>query len=256
MAGRRNRKGKGRGRRMKRHPISKGLAGVPDVASLTEVVNQRATQGLFYSSGTTYRLYDMSLGSCPRATLVGNAYQEYRIRRITLTFKTSIDTFAGGGYAVPQLYYMIDKRGAIPSTFTLDTLTHMGAIPRRFDDKKIMIKYAPVVLQSSLTDPTLLTTAASSGQTSPWLPCNKSPLQGGAFQPSDVDHFGVAWFVYVPAGQTLITYDIDISVDFEFRKPCWTGAPAPGTTVAKNWNEYVPVVGTKDFPANTTVLVT
>lgn len=235
-------KGKGKGRarktKMKRHPISKGLGGVPDQASLTEVVNNRAPSGAFYSTNLGYRFYNCSLNLFPRAQTVGSAYQEFRIRRITLAFKSTADTFLSsvGNAAIPQLYYMVDKKGVVPTNFTVDTLTSMGALPRRFDDKLKKILWAPAVLQSSLTDPLALSTAAAAANISPWLPTNNSPGTTGAYVPSDVDHLGVSWFVYVPNGSTPIQYDVDIFVDFEFRKPLWK-APATGPK-ALEWNEY------------------
>lgn len=231
-------KAKGHGRKMRKHPISKGLGGVPDQASLTETVNNRALSGAFYTSNQGYRFYNCSLNLFPRAQTVGSCYQEFRIRRITLVFKTTSDTYLSsvGNAVVPQLYYMVDKKGAIPINFTVDTLQSMGALPRRFDDKMKKILWAPAVLQSSLTDPLALSTAASAANISPWLPTNNQPGAAGAFVPSDVDHLGVSWFVYVPNGSTPIQYDIDIFVDFEFRKPLWK-APALGPK-ALQWNEY------------------
>lgn len=220
----------------KRHPISKGLGGVPDQASLTEVLTNRNPSGAFYTTNTGYRFYNCSLGLFPRAQTVGSAFQEFRIRRITLAFKSTADTFLSsvGNAAIPQLYYMIDRKGTIPTNFTIDTLTQMGALPRRFDDKLQKIKYAPAVLQSSLTDPLALTTSASAAQITPWLPTNSSPGTLGPFIASDVDHLGVSWFVYVPNGSQPIQYDIDIFVDFEFRKPLWKTALGPK---ALEWNE-------------------
>lgn len=231
-------KGKGRGRRMRKHPISKGLGGVPDQASLTETVNNRAPSGAYYTSNLGYRFYNCSLNLFPRAQTVGSCYQEFRIRRITLCFKTTADTFLSsvGNAAVPQLYYMVDKKGAVPINFNVDTLQAMGALPRRFDDKMKKILWAPAVLQSALTDPLALSTAASASNISPWLPTNNQPGAAGTFVPSDVDHLGCSWFVYVPNGSQPIQYDIDIFVDFEFRKPLWK-APPVGPK-ALEWNQY------------------
>ncbi|ALE29614.1 coat protein [Lake Sarah-associated circular virus-13] len=236
--GGKGRKGGAKGRKGKKYPISKGLGGVPDVASLTEVISNKAQTGAFYNTNNSYRLYDLSLNSCPRATLVGQAYQEFRMRRITLVYKTTTDSFIGGNYAVPNLYYMIDKKGAVPANFTVDTLAQMGAILRRIDDKTIKVQWAPAVLQASLTDPTALSVGVASAQISPWLPTNNSPGAVGLFQASDVDHFGLSWIVYVPVGATSVPYDVDIFVDFEFRKPRWNTpeAPPPGS-LALNWNQ-------------------
>jgi len=226
-------------RTMKKNPISRGLGGVPDVASLTESITNRRASGAFYQSNQSYRLYDTSLSQCPRAMAVASAYQEYRIRRVSLCFKPMSDTFTSGTLAaIPNLYFMVDKKGAISSNFTLDNLTQMGATPRRFDDKMIVVKYAPAVLLDSYD--TSFGTAAASALISPWLPTTSGVGNSGTFTPSSIDHLGISWLVYVPNFNTLVYYDIDIKVDFEFRKPLWTPAPGPPPPPALNWNE-VPV---------------
>lgn len=250
MAGKRGRVARKRmmRKRKTRHPISKGLSGVPEVASLTEVVNNRAPSGAFYTTNIGYRFYNCSLNLFGRASTVASCYQEYRIRRITLVFKTTADTFLSsvGNASVPQLYYMVDKKGAIPGNFTIDTLQQMGALPRRFDDKLKKIVWSPAVLQSSLTDPLALSTSVAASQTHPWLPTNNSPGAIGVFVPSDVDHLGVSWFVYVPNGSTPIGYDIDIFVDFEFRKPLWKTVSGPK---ALEWNQLYSTVPVDPAPA-------
>jgi len=176
----------------------------------------------------------MSLALCPRAALVGEAYQEFRIRKITVVYKTTLDTFSGATQCAPQMYYMIDRKGAVPSNFVPDTLSQMGAIPRRFDDKNLKVSWAPAVLQASLTDPGALSTGVAAAQISPYLPTNNSP-GATTYTPSDVDHFGLSWVAYVTAGFAQVGYDIDIFVDFEFRKPRWN-APPPTSSKATDWN--------------------
>jgi len=180
----------------------------------------------------------MSLALCPRAVLVAPAYQEFRFRKITVVYKTTVDTFTGASVAAPQMYYMIDKKGAVPSNFTIDTLSQMGAIPRRFDDKTLKVSWAPAVLQASLTDPGALTTGVAAAQISPWLPTNNAP-GATTFTPSDVDHFGLSWMAYIPFGFTAVGYDVDIFVDVEFRKPRFN-APPPGSAQAVDWNSPKP----------------
>lgn len=239
MAPRKNmKKGQSKKRNTK---ISRGLGGVPEVASLTEIISNRATQGVgFYAGAVSYRLTNMSLALCPRAVQVAQAYQEYRIKRITLAFKPLFDTFTAGGVnvSVPYLYYMVDKRLAVPFNFTVDTLKSMGATPKRFDDKTIVAKYAPAVLQSAITDPGSLTTALAAATISPWLPTSSAPSQIGTYVPSDVDHTGIVWQLYQPGTVPVMYYDIDIMVDYEFRKPRLGGPsdPPPGLKTLQ-WNE-------------------
>lgn len=229
-------------RRMNRkYPISKGLGGVPDVASLTESLTNRNPNSSFYFTNLSYRLYNLSLQLLPRATIVGQAYQEFRFRRVTVVYKTSQDTFTGVNSCVPQLYYMVDKKGAVPSNFTIDTLVQMGATPKRFDDKLRKISWAPAVLQSSLTDPAALSVGVAAAQISPWLPTNNSPGAISPFVASDVDHFGLSWQANVPGGGLQVGYDVDIIVDVEFRKPRFN-APAPTSPMALDWNHKLPEV--------------
>lgn len=239
----RKRVGKGRARRMRRHPISKGLGGVPDVASLTENITVNTSGRPTYNVNQGYGLYNVSLATTSRARIVAEAYQEFRIRRITLVYKGAIDTYTNqigvtpvNMLSVPYLYYLVDKKMTLSNTFDYLELQASGCIPRRMDDKNIKVKYAPAVLQSALTDPTALSTAVASAQISPWLPCNVKP-QDGTGNPSDVDHTGIAWWVR-QAGVTTaggsgnggVAYDVEILVDFEFRKPrLQVVAPAVGT---------------------------
>lgn len=228
-------------RRAKKLPISRGLGGVPDVASLTEVISIRAPNAAQYFSNQSYRLYNMSLALLPRASLVAQAYQEFRIRRITVVYKANLDTFTAATNSIPQMYYMVDKKGAVPSNFTVDTLQQMGSIPRRFDDKTLTVRYTPAVLQSSLTDPTALSVGVAAAQLKPWLPTNNSP-NATTFTPSDVDHFGLSWQALTTGGSSVIGYDIDIMVDVEFRRPRWN-SPAPSVPKALDWNFKSEVLG-------------
>jgi len=232
MPGRKRMNRRPRRRMNRRRPISRGLAGVPDKASLTEAISIRSQGQPNYNSGVSYRLYNISLSTCPRATLVGEAYQEFCISRITVVFKCGQDTFSGAGNVAPQLYYMVDKKGAVPANFNVDTLIQMGAIPRRFDDKNVKINWKPAVLQASLTDPGALSTGVAAAQISPWLPTNNSP-GAAAFTPSDVDHFGLSYLTQVNGAA--VGYDVDVFVDFVFRKPRWN-APAPTEPKAVEWN--------------------
>lgn len=202
---------------------------------MTETISLKSGQGAFYSTNVSYRLYNLSLALCSRATLVAEAYQEFRIRRITLIYRTTQDTFLTNLGAVPQLYAMVDKRGAIPINFDEQTLQSMGAVPRRFDDKNVMVKYTPSVLQSSLTDPALLTVQVASARDKPWLPTNISP-NVSVFAPSDVDHFGLSWRACVPLGAQAVLYDIDIKVDFEYRKARFNTF-SPNAPPALDWNK-------------------
>jgi len=243
MAPRRKMNRRQRRKMNRKYPISRGLGGVPDVASLTESITNRNPNSPFYTTNQNYRLYNVSLQILPRAVQVAQAYQEFRIRRITVVYKAGADTFvlnpAGTLAAAPQLYYIVDKKAAVPSNFTIDTLTQMGATPKRFDDNLRKISWAPAVLQSSLTDPAALSTSVAAAQISPWLPTNGSPGQT-AFVASDVDHLGLSWMAFVPGGAAAVGYDVDVIVDVEYRKPRFN-APSPSSPQALDWNHKTTV---------------
>lgn len=224
----------------KSYPISRGLSGVPEKASLTEQVGLSTTGQGIYNTNQSYVLYNASLALTSRARLVAQAYQEYRIRRVSLVWKAGPDTFNISGAAatstsVPQLYYLVDRKMAVPSAFDFVTLQQSGALPKRFDDKNVKATFAPAVLQSSISDPGALTTALAASNISPWLPTNSTP-QDNTNNVSDVDHTGIVWYVRqsatggFPSGRT--TYDVDIMFDIEFRKPRLTIARSPLPPVA------------------------
>lgn len=167
-----------------------------------------------------------------RASLVAGGYQEFRIPRITLVWKAGLDTFqardslGSTATSVPQLYYMVDKLCTLPGNFDLSTMLAVGAIPRRFDDKNVKVAYKPKVMQSSMIDRLAPATQVAMGKTSPWLPTNAVP-NDTTFAPSNVVHTGIAWWVR-QSGVSVFSsnYDVEIILDFEFRKPRILG-PTP-----------------------------
>jgi len=118
---------------------------------------------------------------------------------------------------VPNLFYMIDKPQAIPTTATLETLKQMGAKPKRFDDKNVVISWTPGVLLNANAG--ALASALSKPLISPWLNTNATP--DAAWTPNSVDHSGL--FNYLEAGGITgdgrYEYGVDIEVQFQFRKP-------------------------------------
>lgn len=215
-------RGKGKGkRRGYRRPRS-----VPDYASLT--VSQWIQTNT--AANTMYNLRNIALNQFRRAVQVANAYQHYRIKKVTLEFKPSLDTFpagiggvGGAGLQVPYLIYMIDKSGSIPTLVGSDDLRQMGARPIRFDDKTIKVSWRPSVLQEVFGNTAPLT-GQSQYKISPWLSTNANALNPGSFVPSGIDHLGIFWKVDRPGGNLPpdvpeYTYDVQITVDFEFKKP-------------------------------------
>jgi len=217
-------------RRNRRNPKTKRGKGrknfrkardVPDMASLS--VKRSMTTGsppTAFSGNTLYSLMNTQLLDFPRAVQVAAAYQHYRIKKITLTFKPSYDTFTNGGLSTkPNLYYMIDKSGSIPTNSTLEGLKQMGAKPRQLDEKNLTVSWRPSVLESVMVASGGAGGPASSKYNiSPWLTTTADNVSPGAFSPSGVDHLGLYW--YLDQLQTGgYQYAIEVEVQFQFKKP-------------------------------------
>lgn len=194
---------------------------VGEYASLSEVRTLTAPGGFVYNQ--MYSAMNISLADYVRAPIVAQAYQHYRIKYVTLTFKPNYDTFsseATTGYSKPYFYYMIDKAGAIPSTITLEGLKGMGAKPRQLDEKPITVGWSPSVLNEVLTSGGLAATAQGSAyKISPWLNTNNTSVNT-LWNPSSVDHLGCYWMATAQNYSTINnTYQVEIEVQFEFKKP-------------------------------------
>jgi len=165
----------------------------------------------------------VSLGEFPRASMISQGYQEYRITNVRWTFKPQFDTFLAGSDAttvlrVPQFYYMIDKAATLPLTTTFADLVSMGARPHRFDDKNIVVSYAPAVVLG--VDAAASSTIKSQmKKTSPWLSTNDNI--DSAWAVSTAQHNGL--FYYLDAGGITgdgrYEYSVSVECQFEFRKP-------------------------------------
>ena len=201
----------------------RAVRNVPDVASCSETRSFVAKP--LNQMGS---LMNTQLNQFPRATKIAQGYQMYRIKSIALRFKPSFDTFinSGNAYQKPFLYYMIDKSGSIPANVTLEGLKQMGAKPRVFDEKAVVVAWKPSVL-------TFGATALSSGiglpnkyVISPWLSTSENVT--GLWTASLVDHLGI-YFMATAAltGEAPpISYDYEVEVQFEFKKPLITASTA------------------------------
>jgi len=142
---------------------------------------------------------------------------------VKFTFRPQFDTFmantdAATALRVPQFYYMIDKAQSLPLGTTLATLRSMGAKPRRFDDKNIIVQYAPGVQQVVWDGGAIQVPAAP--KISPWLSTNATP--DGAWLPSTVDHGGLFYILDTQGplpGDGQYEYGVEVEVQFQFRKP-------------------------------------
>lgn len=222
-----NRKSKAPGKRAarkgRRAPRSRRGGDVPDMASLS-VKRSLATPippyGIGFATNTLYSLMNTQLSDYTRAVLVAQAYQHYRIKKVTLTFKPSFDTFTNGGISSkPNLYYMIDKSGAIPTNASLEALKQMGAKPIQLDEKNLTVSWAPSVLESVMYAAGGTGAASSSKyKVSPWLTTTADNVSPGVFIANAVDHLGLYWYVdqLVAGGYQ---YTVECEVQFQFKKP-------------------------------------
>lgn len=199
--------------------------GVPEWASCTESVSLANITGVAnYTMNQMYALNNTNLTQyINRALPISQNYQHYRIKRIKLEFIPQMDTFqntagaVGTGLLVPSFYYMLNKSGSVPPNPTPDNLRSMGAKPIRFDEKVITVAWRPSVLQENQG---VLGDVGSGYKISPWL---STQVQTAPPGPSSVQHLGIYWVVarpgILPAGIVELTYDIKITVEFQFKKP-------------------------------------
>lgn len=202
---------------------------VPDMASLsvTSTLVPPAGNPNFLTN-TLYNMLNVQLADYDRAATVAAAYQHYRIKKITLRFRPTVDTFTQGGPSKPYLYYMIDKSGSIPTTITIEGMKRMGAKPIAFDEKQISVSWRPSVLQDTAVNAAGLASQPNKYQISPWLSTTANAISP-AFVPSNVDHLGIYWQVDQQfAGG--YGYHCEVEVQFQFKKPIWKGVQ--GATAA------------------------
>lgn len=171
------------------------------------------------NANTAYFDYATSLARCERASAIARGYQEFRIKKVEYHFIPMTDTFLPGQNTVPQLYFRIDKTGALNDFTSVSQLVQTGCKPRRMDDKNIVVKFAPGVLTYA-RDAVNATNPWSEPKISPWLTTNKNNLSTVSWSASSIDHLGLAWFVeQINTGGAVTTYSLREVVHFEFRKP-------------------------------------
>lgn len=171
------------------------------------------------NANVAYYDYTTSLARCERAAAIARGYQEFRIKKIEYHFVPLTDTFLPGQNTVPQLYFRIDKTGALNDFTSVAQLVQTGCKPKRMDDKNLIVKFAPGVL-AYVRDAVQATNPWSQLKVSPWLTTNKNNLTSVSWAASSVDHLGIAWFVeQIGTGGAVTTYSLRQIVHFEFRKP-------------------------------------
>lgn len=209
-------------RQYKKRVVRRRRLDVRDVAGVT------VTQNSFgISANTMYTLRNFSLSNNVRASTVSQGYQFYRIKSVSIKWIPYFDTFQPGtsaGYGVPQLYYMVDKAGLIPSNADLNTLKKMGAKPIRFDDKNITRSFKPAILIDSNdngTGPAPVIAYSGALKVSPWLPTNANAGNQVPFAVNSVDHRGMSFYVQAQAFNLAQVGEIEITINYEFKKPLW-----------------------------------
>lgn len=170
-----------------------------------------------------YRNFQLADLAFDRSQAVAQAYQQFRIKYIRITFRPNYDTYQAGppGNArVPQLYFMYDKSNSIPTNANAGTFSSIGCRPYRMDDKNLVRAWKPTVLNAPMTANAIVT--ASQVLTSPWLSTNaNSGNPGAAWAPSEVDHLGCAFYITNTVAGDAQIYNADVEILFEFRKPTW-----------------------------------
>lgn len=175
-----------------------------------------------------------------RAQTVAQAYQEFRIKYVKMTFRPSADTFpAVAGNSIPQLYWQIDKANAIPTTADADTFYSMGTRPKRMDDKNLVFAWKPTVLTTDMTNPGVVN--AGQVRIRPWLSTNANAGNPGLWAPSAIEHLGCVFYVTKINPADALQYFVDIEVVFQFRKPTWKGGSSVENSVLLNNGSIKPV---------------
>jgi len=208
-------------RRAARKPARKGRKGnTPEYASCSVKQTLVPSGSTSFSANTLYNKINTQLTDFTRANAIAQNYQHFRMSNIKITFLPTIDTVqSAGGVSKVFLYYMIDKSGSIATNSTLEALKQMGARPRALDEKPITVSWAPSVLNSVLTATPAGSSAPGMYKISPWLSTQNSVGNPGAFTGSVVDHLGLYWYAFTFNGGTTVQYNVEIEVQFQFKKP-------------------------------------
>jgi len=213
-----------------------GATGVPEWASASftrSLINPAGgANPAIFNPNVTYRFYDCSIDQFPRAVPIASAYQQYRIKRISLKFRPLVDTFtAGGGETVPQLYHQIDKLRSLSPAVGLAAMKTMGCLPRRLDDKNLTTSWAPGVLDAT-TDNAAGAVTLAKVNISPWLNTTDNPFVLPAVV-SSVDHLGIIWNTEQVVGASG-NYTVECTIEVQYRKPAFEPSERDMLAVSMN----------------------
>lgn len=222
-----NPKGRRRAMAPRRRRYGARKTNVPDVASVSVAYELPPV-----NTNKPYAYESFRLSDIPRAVQVAQAYQQYRIANIRITWKPLYDTFsAATAVTKPSVYYYIDRAGSVPDAFTVAMLKQMGIRPHALDEKPLSVSWKPSTLQQ-------VGGGADANQVvrySPWLSTNGNATVAAApWIPSDVNHLGIKYFIESADGLQTTPVQLTIEYQIQFKKPNWvTSSSDPAPTVAE-----------------------
>lgn len=185
-----------------------------------------------YQNNTMYSFDGFMLADFDRAVQIARNYQRYKMTGIKVTWKPVFDTYSPAtANQKPNLYFMIDKNGSIPDTVTLEGLKQAGARPRALDEKPLSVFFKPAVLGEARINAGI--PQAASYVVSPWLSTNQNPTSPGVWNPSEVSHQGLKW--YIEQGGAVQKVYVEVEIQFKFIKPLFptlAAVPARGIQYA------------------------
>lgn len=177
---------------------------------------------------TVYYEHNINLGQFDRLRMIAQAYQFYKITKVTLRFRPVSDTYTSGLAAsgsVPYLYWLMDK-GQQFMNLTFNQMRDAGSKPIRFDDKTLSVSWKPSVLDG-VKDDSVFANALGYQKfiTSPWLSTSQDagdPLVNpNLFNVSTVPHHGIIFGILQsnePDAGSAQWY-LEREVHVQFRKP-------------------------------------
>lgn len=213
-----------RARRVRRARIPRA----PAIRHETAQATYSTLSAPLFPNANVYAFQNFSLeASSQRVLSVAQAYQFFRIKKVTWQLRPAFDTFtSAAGTSVPSLYWRVDKDRNFLTSSTLQTLKASGCRPVRLDDKIITKSFKPAVLQGVSEQATTLGSAPSltlgSSKVSPWLPTNQNAYTSTApWIASSIDHLGLLIAIDQDGGvsTTVPCAYISFTVDYEFKKP-------------------------------------
>jgi len=175
------------------------------------------TYSISATAGQVYDLNDIRINAqFTVAPQLANLYQYYRITSVQWRLKPNFDTYVAPGLVsgnpqLPYLYFLYDKSGSL-GLLNATQFEECGAKPIRVDDKTVVRRWRPCVRIGDVNQ------AVPMFKTSPWMPTHST--DGTTINAPD--HMGAVWYVSKMNNTDAQTYDIDVTVTFQFKKPLVT----------------------------------